>query len=347
MKDSRIALDFDTVRYRTLIPAFRHDGREPRERWQQRAYDRLFTLLGLDRFEKPLEDRFAVEPSFVVGALRITPFSFQSEEGYTVPAYLAMPKEQGEEQRPLCICLQGHSTGMHNSLHLRPDRTPMSEEERARVDSGDRGFCTRAVQEGYAAVCIEQRYMGVTGTRNEKPGCSSLQSMAALMMGRTAIGCRVWDVMRLLDTVERYFPFIDTANTVCLGNSGGGTTTFYAACMERRIRYAVSSCAFCTYRDSIVDLRHCCCNYIPRIAFDFDMGDLAGLIAPRNLLVVNGSEDDIFPAFGVQEAFRTAGSAFECFGGRIALVTGEGGHRFYADPAYKVLHQWEKEDGAR
>ena len=33
---------------------------------------------------------------------------------------------------------------------------------------------------------------------------------------------------------------------------------------------------------------HCTCNFIPRIANHFDMGDIAGLIAPRGLVIVNG-----------------------------------------------------------
>lgn len=347
MQDFRTALDYDGQLYRKITPSYRYDGKENMEDWQQRAYSRLWELLGLDKFEKPEDDKFATEPSFEMYDVNVTPFSFQSENGYFVPGYIALPLDYSGEKLPLCICLQGHSTGMHNSLYMNYDRTPMTEESKDYIDDGDRGFCNRAVKEGYAAICIEQRYMGLTGTFREKPGCLGLQAMASLMIGRTAIGCRVWDVMRLIDTVEKNLPNITTDNVVCLGNSGGGTATFYAACIEKRIKYAIPSCAFCTYRDSIIDIRHCSCNYIPNIAFDFDMGDLAGLIAPRNLIIVNGKVDNIFPDFGVHEAFDIAKSMFDKFGGKIELVTGEGGHRFYADPAYEVLHKFEKENGIK
>ncbi|MDR1637737.1 MAG: hypothetical protein LBR93_10435, partial [Treponema sp.] len=36
------------------------------------------------------------------------------------------------------------------------------------------------------------------------------------------------------------------------------------------------------------------------------MGDLAGLVAPRPLVVVSGREDPIFPQHGVQKAFKEA-----------------------------------------
>ena len=71
------------------------------------------------------------------------------------------------------------------------------------------------------------------------------------------------------------------------------------------------------------------------------MGDLGGLIAPRPLIVVNGREDDIFPNPGVEEAFSEIKRLYAAAGvpERTALVTGDGGHRFYADIAWKKLHE--------
>jgi hypothetical protein len=70
------------------------------------------------------------------------------------------------------------------------------------------------------------------------------------------------------------------------------------------------------------------------------MGDLAILIAPKKLVVVCGRHDEIFPLQGVHECFgimeglyRAAGAEDAC-----ALVIGEGGHRFYADAAWPVMH---------
>ena len=70
------------------------------------------------------------------------------------------------------------------------------------------------------------------------------------------------------------------------------------------------------------------------------MGDLGGLIAPRTLIVVNGREDEIFPAPGVDESFAEIKRLYTAAGvpERAALVTGDGGHRFYADIAWKKLH---------
>ena len=61
-----------------------------------------------------------------------------------------------------------------------------------------------------------------------------------------------------------------------MGNSGGGTATYYAACLDERISLAMPSCAVCSWDQSIAVKRHCACNYVPYIANYFDMGDMGG-----------------------------------------------------------------------
>ena len=84
-------------------------------------------------------------------------------------------------------------------------------------------------------------------------------SMTALLLGRTMIGERVWDVSRAIDALEE-FPEIDTSRIGCMGNSGGGTITFYATCLDGRISIAMPSCSICTLRDSIASVDHCADN---------------------------------------------------------------------------------------
>ena len=339
MTEIRIAADYISALFKQHTPSLRYDGHESREEWQKRAHETLSNLLGLEYLVPASKDDFAITKEFDTEDGHALAFQFQSEPGYFVPCYLLLPKKYNGERLPACICIQGHSTGMHNSLAINADRSPFNAEQLERLHSGNRDFAVRAVKEGYAAFCIEQRYMGSTGSLDGAPGCAKKgQALPSLLLGRTAIGERVWDVMRLIDVICNHFPQFDTTDLLCLGNSGGGTTTFYAACVEPRIRRAMPSCAFCTLQDSIVDLQHCSCNYSPGLARYFDMGDLAGLIAPRDLVIVHGLQDDIFPDFGVRKAFAEAQRLYDAFGGRIVLVSGEGGHRFYADQAWEAIH---------
>lgn len=302
--------------------------------WQTEARQKLTELLGLPLM-KSCDPQFRICYEKKHEDFTEIRFTFCSEEGYVVPAHLLLPAHSARPCK-VVICLQGHSTGMHISL----GRAVYPGDE-ATISGGDRDFARRALREGYAAIAMEQRYMGECGGSEKGPGCSTGTAMTALLLGRCAIGERVWDVMRLIDVMRTQFGFLDSEHIVLLGNSGGGTTTFYTACIDDRIQCAVPSCSVCTYRDSIVAMHHCVCNYIPNIARYFDMGDLAGLIAPRKLIMVSGRADPIFPANGVAETAHIAQELYQAAGcpDHFELVTGDGGHRFYADPAWNVIHR--------
>ena len=163
-----------------------------------------------------------------------------------------------------------------------------------------------------------------------------------MMWGRTAIGERVWDVSRLIDVAEAHLTeYIDTKKLICLGNSGGGTATFYAACMDERISLAVPSCAVCTYEDSIMAMHHCACNYIPSIRKYFEMGDLGCLIAPRKYVQVNGKDDKGFPIGGAIACFDIIQSAYDQIGKSDLCrhVIGGAGHQFYPEESWPIIHE--------
>lgn len=312
------------------VPALRYDGSIPFAQWQKQAREKLAALLGLP-YEKPA-DHIIMEYDRMEPDFREIRFSIESEKGYFVPCHLLIPKD-ASAPLPVVICLQGHSRGMHVSL----GRKRFSDET---SDGGDRDFALQAVREGYCALVMEQRGFGECGGTPEGPDCY-LTAMTSLLTGRTMIGGRVWDISRVIDALELHFPEADCSKIACMGNSGGGTATFYAACLEPRIKTAMPSCALCTFEGSIGAMFHCSCNYVPGIRKYFDMGDLGGLIAPRKLIAVCGREDEIFNINGAREAFaqiqklyHAAGAADAC-----AMIEGSGGHRFYAADAWPVFHR--------
>lgn len=294
--------------------------------WQTAAREKLAALCGLDKM-------VPCAPNVILGAATKKDgfirqeFTFESEPGYFVPCVMLSPDDG--KAHPLAICLQGHSTGMH--ISLGEARYPGDEQSIA----GGRDFAVQAASRGYSALCIEQRGMGRCGGDENGPHCHE-HTMANLLIGRTTIGERVWDVSRAIDAVKTAFPQVDLRDILCLGNSGGGTATFYATILEPRIAQAICSCSICTFDASIMPLYHCTCNFVPQIRRYFDMGDLAGLIAPRPLIVVAGKEDDIFPLPGVREAFATISRLYTAAGvpENCCLVVGDGGHRFYPDVAW-------------
>ncbi len=309
-------------------PSLRWDGVEPIEELRARSEEKLRELLGMNEL-LPCEPIFEITEEREHRGNRLLHFTLQTEEGYFTHCDLLLPKEQSRPL-PLCVCLQGHSTGSHISLGI-----VKYEGDEKSISGGDRDFAIRAVDEGFAALCIEQRGFGECGgTVCER------HAVTALMLGRTLIGERVWDVMRVLDAVEAHFAdTVTLKGSVLMGNSGGGTATYYTACLEHRFDGYMPSCAVCTYYDSIIDLRHCICNYVPGIAKYFDMGDLSVMIAPKKFVLVCGQDDNIFPLDGVKETFEIIKKVYRAFGAEssCAMVIGEGGHRFYADDSWKVM----------
>jgi len=312
-------------------PAMAYAGQG--EAWRDTARKKLAELLGMEKFRK-VEPQLRIEYEKQLEDAVELRFTFASEAGYRVPCHLLLPR--GVEKPPVMICLQGHSRGMHISLG-RP-KFPGDEED---IFGGDRDFCVRAVKEGFAAIALEQRNFGERGGNEKGPRCLE-STMTALLMGRTTIGERVWDVQRLIDVLEAHFgDRVDTDCVCCMGNSGGGTATAYIAALEDRVKLAMPSCAMCTYKDSIGAMEHCTCNYVPHIAEYFDMGDLMAMAWPKCFVQVSGLEDPIFPIAGAREVFGKGRSFYldRGTGGRCALVEGSAGHRFYADAAWPVVHK--------
>ncbi|MEW6355107.1 MAG: alpha/beta hydrolase family protein [Planctomycetota bacterium] len=255
---------------------------------------------------------------------------FRAEPKADVPGYLLKPKT-GEAPFAVMICLQGHSPGMHISIGRGKTK--------AEIESiqGGRDIAIQAVRNGWAALAIEQRSFGER--HGARPGCAD-DALHALILGKTLTGERVFDVMRAIDFIAAQ-PDLDATRIGCMGNSAGGTVTFYAACVDRRIRLAVVSCSFCAYAYSWMKHPHCACGYLPGILQYADMSDLAGLIAPRHLMVVAGEHDEIAPAASVRRAFRQVARIFRAVGcaRHASLLVGEGGHRFYPELAWPKITQ--------
>lgn len=332
---NKIPLIHNRAILKSITPQKRYTRGNDFKSWQNDARECLEKLLGLDTFER-CDELFNLEYTKKCDGFTEYRFTIQSEEGYFFPSVLRVP-DACDGTLPLIICLQGHSTGMH--ISLGETKYPGDEEL---ISDGDRDFTVRAIKEGCAALALEQRCFGECGSLpNGDPECH-VSSMTAIMIGRTTIGERVWDVSRVIDAIENHFSnIIDTDKIYLMGNSGGGTATYYTAAIEQRIKCAMPSCAVCSWEESIAAVHHCACNYVPGIAKYFDMGDIGGLIAPRGLVVVNGVLDDAFMKKGVDDSFEITKSLYAEAGvpENCAHVEGPGDHRFYADLSWPVFNK--------
>ncbi len=322
--------EFETLK--NSKPILEFDENRDFNKWRADVREKLADLLGLPlpKCDAEIEMEHTKEYS------EYTEYKFkvQTEPGYFVPCYLLIPANT-TKPLPLTVCLSGHGGGMHVAAGIAK-----TEEDKKALESWrHRAMGPRSVKEGRCALIIEARNFGESSLEGYGTSCTEAAKIA-ILMGRTVIGERVWDAMRILDAVGEKFDEIDMTDIVCTGNSGGGTATYYLACMDERITAAAPSCSICTYEESIAAMEHCMCNHIPSIRKYFEMGDLAGLIAPRKLVVAAGKEDTIFPISGTEKTFETIKKIYKKAGAEnnCALVIGDGGHLNYADHIWEKLH---------
>jgi hypothetical protein len=330
----------DILRYLTRIYdeerrgySFQAADCEEFEEWQTRSRPRLRELIGLDAISGSIGDhRISVElgESQIVENYTRQRGVIMTEPDVEIPFWLLRPP--GEGPHPFGIFPHGHSDYGMDSYAGIVEEGELAERNRRE----DRDVAVQAVRRGFVAIAPNTRgfkpadipdLTGRHGNRN----CRS-QLIHCLLAGRTPVGERVWDMMRIIDWASSQ-PFVDPDRVLMMGNSGGGVVTIYSSAIDTRICVAVPSCSFCTYVGLNGMVHHCDCNAIPGILSFGGIHDVAGLIAPRHLCIVNGDKDKLFPNDEVDRAVQGLGEIFAAAGvpGRFVHRWGDGGHRFYED----------------
>ncbi len=315
------------------VPALGYDG-GPVRPWQARLRRKLRQLVGdLPAERCPLRPRRLWLRRHPLGTIEKVAFS--AEPGADVTAYVCLPRS-ARPPYTFMICLQGHTTGMHVSIAVQRE-----DETKPLPVDGDRDFALGCLRRGLAALCIEQRSFGERREQMQEQvsphGCHDA-TMQALLLGRTLIGERVYDVDRGIDYLAARGD-ADLNRIGIMGNSGGGTISVFAAALLPRLAVAMPSCFFCTFRDSLMAIYHCADNYIPGLLKYAEMADVMGLFAPKPVVIVAGREDTIFPIGATRRAFERLRRIYRACGAErcCRLVVGRGGHRFYAADAWPVM----------
>ena len=328
--------------YRSTQPAFRFEGKTQADfvRWQRAFRPRLCQALGIDVIEtalagyQPKARRLKRQD---LGDHVREEWVLQTEPTVRLPFYLLRPKGV---RGPLPLVLTPHG---HNHPHIYAGIARTKDEENS-IRDGERDIAVQAVREGYLAIAPTTRGFGETRTaadlKEEKLSSCRTMLVHGLLVGRTPVGERVWDMSRLIDWALAEQD-ADPRRIAITGNSGGGTVSLFAAACEVRITVAVPSCFFCTFAGSIGSIFHCDCNYVPGILRLGEMDDVAGLIAPRPVSIIAGKEDGIFPIRHVRTAFRRLKHIYAVAGvpNLCQLHVGDGGHRYYKAGAWPFVRR--------
>jgi len=146
------------------------------------------------------------------------------------------------------------------------------------------------------------------------------------------MGERVWDMRRIIDWAVQ-LPEVDRRGILMMGNSGGGMVTIFTAACDERVSVAVPSCSFAPTASQAGYIFHCDCNMVPGLIEIGGLPGVAGLIAPRHFLAVNGRTDPLFSQAEIERAVSQVRTLYTAAGvpDRCQHRWGKNGHRFYKD----------------
>ncbi len=128
-----------------------------------------------------------------------------------------------------------------------------------------------------------------------------------------------------------------------LGHSYGGNTVIFHTPFDDRIQFACTSGAACTYRTKFENQTGIeMAEVIPGFTEKYDIDNLFGLIAPRNLLIVAGTDDKY--AQDAMTLFQATHDVYkrEKAADAVQCQIFEGGHGLDADRFHFILEWFEQ-----
>ncbi len=282
---------------------YRFQAKTPEEfaDWKTRTRKRLAEIIGLDFCTRAGEEDARLLEETDRGSYVKQYWTLQTEPEVYVPFYILKPKADG--LHPLILNPHGHGGGKEKTLG---DLTKADVRERYR--EGDKSFAVTMAEKGYVVVCPDARGAGERREREQQgEDLKKLQENSHLELlkigigfGIAPIGWLVWDLMRLLDFMEKQ-PYVDSSRIATAGMSGGGHQSLWLGALDDRVKVIVTSGYFYGMKEALLEMpENCPCNYVPYIWKTVDMGDMGALLAPRPFLVESGTYDLLNGKSGIE-----------------------------------------------
>lgn len=289
----------------------------------------LFEMLSLD----PLPPRSDLK-AVVTGKVERDDFTvenlhFQSSPGLYVTANLYLPKNL-TKPAPTILYLSGHGPVISNGV---------SYGNKVAYQHHGAWFA----RNGYICLVLDTLQLGEIlglhhGTHRE--GMWWWNSR-----GYTPAGVEAWNCIRALDYLSTR-PEVDTNRFGATGRSGGGAYSWWITALDDRIKAAAPVAGITDLQNHVVDGTvegHCDCMFMVN-TYRWDYPQVAALIAPRPLLIVNTDADSIFPLDGVQRTHAKVRRIYELHkaADKLGLVIGPGPHKDTQDLQVPVFRWFNK-----
>jgi dienelactone hydrolase len=212
--------------------------------------------------------------------------AFAGFEGADVPAFLLVPAGAGPF--PGAVAFHQH----HSEWHLGKS------EVAGRAGDPLQAFGPALARRGVAvlapdAVGFEDRRFSGSGVDpRERDGPQHHNEMAYRLVAGGLLATTVLRDAAAAVSILAADPRVAAGAVGTLGHSYGGNTTLFLAAVDERIAFAGASGAACTYRRRMADRTGIeLASIVPGILEVADVDDVAGLVAPRPLLLVSAPDD--------------------------------------------------------
>jgi hypothetical protein len=316
--------------------------------WKKKARNKLYSLLGLDRMTWSEPDPKLISSEKMDGYTR-EKWTIRTEPDVIMTFYRLVPDGMvNGERRPAVIATHGHGSCGKEAVVGNGFFPELADSIRA----NNYDYGVSAVKKGAIVFCPDARGFGerreIDMQRDDagariSSSCYYLNFMA-LPLGRCVAGMWVWDLMRLTDYVES-LPDVDPKKIGCIGLSGGGLQVLYFTALEDRIAYAACSGYFYGFRQALLELYNCSCNYIPQMWENFDVGDIGSLIAPRPFVIETGDADPLNGSGGLSNVIpyvEQVRSAYRLFGKEELLYHDifKGPHMWHGTESIKGIDRY-------
>lgn len=272
---------------------------------------------------------------------------YQVEPGEWVVAYVLRPKD-AQGPLPGVVALHAHG-GNHATGKMEPAGLwPGSQRDKPKYY----GWGAELARRGFVVICPDQLCFEERGwvvARGAADGWQHewLEGFGRLAQGKTLMGKLAFDTSRAIDVlVSRADVQADRIGV--MGHSGGGSQSYSACLFDPRITVGVFNCGISSIVAKIRDSRSSGpTSLIPGVASLGDMAAAVATMAPRAVLMLNGSEDWLFPTDGVLNTYFRAKKAYRSLGAedRLDLVLAEGPHVFgpkQRQCGFEWLERWLK-----
>ncbi|MBT5322892.1 MAG: acetylxylan esterase [Verrucomicrobiales bacterium] len=291
---------------------------------RKKTYSRqMHEMLGLD----PMPPRTPLKAT-VTGKLQHAEFEvwkvhFQSKPGLYVTGNLYVPKGI-EKPAPTILYVCGHG---------RVKKDGVSFGNKVHYQHHGIWFA----RNGYVCLVIDTLQLGeIEGIHH---GTYNHDMWWWNSRGYSSASVEAWNCIRALDYLET-LKFVDKNRFGVTGRSGGGAYSWWISVLDERIKVSAPVAGIADLKSHVyagfpnsgrlahgVVEGHCDCMFHVN-TYRWDFGQVAALVAPRPLMILNTDDDRIFPLDGVTRVFNGARKIYDLHGARdkLGLVIVPGGH---------------------